>query len=169
MTDPSEYFELDQVPPGEYVLGVSVRETMAKGPVYPRTFYPGTADPRDAAIVTIGEGNHQRLGNLRLPPARASLELTGVVVWPDGRPVAGASVALMDGELTWRQAVMGVGTDGDGRFTLAVHEGLSYVASGHYDLPGDPRQRQAHGRAGPFVMSAQTPPLRVVLTPPPDR
>jgi len=169
-TDPSGHFELDEVPPGDYVIGVSVRETRTSGPVYPRTFYPGTGNPRDAEVVTIGEGNHQRLESLRLPPARASLQLTGVVVWPDGRPVAGSSVSLMDGELAWRQAVPGVATDAEGRFTLAVHEGLSYVARAYYNLPGDPsRQRQAHGRAGPFVMSAQTPPLRIVPTLQPDR
>lgn len=166
-TDSAGYYELSDVPPGEYVVGVALQRTMERddGQVYPRTFYPGMADAAGARVITIGEGTRVELDPLQLPAPLERREITGVVVWPDGRPVPGVSIALSDGEASWRQVAVGINTDAEGRFTFTVHDGLSYIARAHYNDPDDQAHRQALGATGPFVVSAATAPLRVVLKP----
>jgi len=166
---PGGYYEFTWVSPGRYLVGVDLVREMERGNIYPRTYYPGTSTSRDAAIVTIGEGTHEALEPLRLQRPRSPRELTGVVVWPDGRPAAGVTVSLSDGEARWRQVGVGVRTDADGRFTLPVRDGLSYIASAFTDSRDDPTHPQARANAGPFVASAQTAPLRLVLSRPGDR
>jgi hypothetical protein len=169
-TDAGGYFEFSEVPPGHYVVGASLRRALETNLVYPRTFYPGTPTPSDAIVVEIGEGNPQRLDPLRLPPARQRRELTVSVVWSDGRSVPGAVVSLFDGEAIWRQVAVGTRTDGDGRFTFVVHDGLSYTARASYNLPDDPMHRQVQASAGPFIGSAQlAAALQLVLVTPADR
>ena len=145
-----------------------VRET-ERGNVYPRTYYPGASLSRDAAVITIGEGNHEALEPLRLAAPRPLRELTGVVVWPDGRPAAGVNVALWDGDARWRSVGVGIQTDADGRFTLPVRDGLSYAVSAFTDLRDDPNHRQARATAVSFVAATNMAPVRLVLTPPLDR
>ncbi len=167
-TDSAGYYELSDVPPGDYIVGVALQRTMERddAPVYPRTFYPGMADAAGARVITIGEGTRVELDPIQLPAPRERREITGVVVWPDGRPVPNASIALSDGEADWRQVAVGIDTDAEGRFKFTVYEGLSYIARAHYNLPDDPTHRQAQGRTAPFVVSTATVPLRVVLKPP---
>ena len=124
------------------------------------------ADAAQAKVITIGEGTRVELDPLQLPAPLARRQLTGVVVWPDGRPVPSASISLSDGEASWRQVAVGINTDAEGRFTFTVYDGLSYIARAHYNFPDDPAHRQAQGMTGPFVVSTATAPLRVVLKPP---
>jgi hypothetical protein len=168
-TDSGGYFDFSEVPPGQYVVGVSLRRGIEPSIVYPTTFYPGTRSPSDATVIEIGEGNHQQLEAFRLPPARQRRELMGRVVGSDGRPVPGAFVSLSDGDLTWRQVAVGIGTDADGQFTFVVHDGLSYTARATYNIPDDPAHRQVQASVGPFVASAQLASLRLVLVAPANR
>jgi 5-hydroxyisourate hydrolase-like protein (transthyretin family) len=170
-TDSGGYYELTEVPPGEYLVGVALQRTMEREDAegYARTFYPGTADAAGATVITIGEGTRVVLDPLQLPAPLQRREITGIVVWPDGRPVPSASISLSDGEAAWRQVAMGIDTDAEGRFSFTVYEGLSYLARAHYNLPEDPTHRQAQGMTGPFVVSAATAPLKVVITIPPPR
>lgn len=166
-TDSAGYYQLADLPPGEYVAGVELQRRMENDgeQIHPRTFYPGTSDVSRAAVIRIGEGNLVELEPMVLPAARQRRELTGVVVWPDGTPVAGAFISLTDGEAGWRQVAVAIKTDDQGRFTFTVHDGLSYVARAFYSMPDDPAPRQANGVSSAFVVSEKTPPLRVVVTP----
>ena len=170
-TDSAGHYELRDVPPGDYIVGVALQRTMQRDDVqmYRRTFYPGMADAAQAKVITVGEGTRVELEPLELPAPLERRQITGVVVWPDGRPVPGASISLSDGEATWRQVAMGITTDDEGRFRFDVYDGLSYVARAHYNIPGDPAHRQAQGMTRPFVVSTATAPLRVIVTIPPPR
>jgi hypothetical protein len=165
-TDSGGYYEFSDVPPGRYVVGVSLQRTIEPEVVYARTFHPGTASSSAATIVEIGAGSHQQLEPLKLPPPRQRRTLTGRVVWSDGRSVPGAFVSLQDGEVNWRQVAVAIQTDADGRFTFAVHDGLSYTARASFNLPDDPQHRQVQATAGPFVASPQLEPLRLVMVAP---
>jgi hypothetical protein len=90
-------------------------------------------------------------------------------VQPDGTPVPGASIYLTDGEPGWRQVALAVKSDDRGRFEFTVYDGLSYVAQALYVVPDDPTHRQANGWSSAFVVSAQTPPLLVVVIVPAPR
>ena len=121
-TDSAGYYELSELPPGDYVVGVELQRRMENEgeQIRPRTFYPGTPDVARAAVIRIGEGNRVELDPMVLPAARERRRLTGVVVWPDGTPVPGAFTSLWDGEASWRQVAVGSKTDEQGRFEFTV-------------------------------------------------
>ena len=170
-TDSAGYYELAEVPPGEYVVGVELERRMENEGerIHPRTFYPGTPDRASAMVIQIGEGNRVELEPMVLPAARQRRQLAGVVVRPDGTPVPGAFISLSDGDASWRQVAVGIQTDEQGRFEFAVYDGLSYVARASYSIPDDPARRQAQGLSSAFVASEQTPSLRVVVSLPTQR
>jgi hypothetical protein len=168
-TDSAGHFEFAEVPPGRYVVGASLSRGIERDGLFPRTFYPGSAAASGATVVSITNGNQERLEPFRVPPPRHRRELAGVVVWPDGRLVSGAFVSLSDGLAVWRQVAVGIKTDADGRFTFLVYDGLSYSALASYTIPDDPRHRQAGVRSEPFVASPALGPMKLVLVQPPDR
>ena len=50
----------------------------------------------------------------------------------------------------------------DGTFSIVVHEGLSYVASATYW--DEAQRRQLRGSVGPFLVTGDTDPLKIVLS-----
>jgi 5-hydroxyisourate hydrolase-like protein (transthyretin family) len=162
-TDHDGRFEFGDLSPGRYGVGVSLRRMIDPPIAYPKTLYPGTPTETYAAILELGEGDHVQLEPLRLPPARESHQLTGVVLWPDGRPASGVSVWLDDGERTDRIVASSVRTGGDGRFKFVVHAGLSYRVRALYTLPQGGYTQRFEATDEPFVASAQLRSPRLVL------
>ena len=114
---------------------------------------------------TIAEILDQReLEPFVVPPARPSYRLTGTVLFADRVPASGVVVSLSDGATSWRQVASGIKTGSDGSFSFVVHEGLSYIATASY---WDEVQGKTSGAIlGPFVMTAETRPLQIVLSAP---
>ena len=169
-TDVGGFFEFIEVPPGEYVVGISLRRGIEPPVLYPRTFYPGTANANNATTVTIDAGNRQSLpAPLRLPPPRTSREVVGRVVWTDGRPVLGAAISIWDGTASWRQVGLGMRTDADGRFSLVLHDGLSYLIRATYGAQVGSEWRSVQASARLVLNSDAAEPLTLVLPPLPDR
>jgi hypothetical protein len=155
-------FEFIEVPPGRYVVGVDLTRRIDADVVYPPTLYPGTPDGASATVVELAGGQQRDLELLTLPPARRPHTITGTVVFEDGSPASGAFISLVDGSATWRQVAAGIKTASDGTFSFAVHEGLGYIARASY---WDEQQRkQVQGTVGPFVVTRETGPLKVVLS-----
>jgi hypothetical protein len=163
-TDAFGTFEFTNVSPGRYVVGVGLlwRLTNSDG-CYQRTFYPGTPDARDAAVVEVGPGTHHELQSLRLRALEAH-SLTGVVVHQDGTSVEGASVRLTAGEFPRSQVANSVETDSQGRFAFTVCDGLTYVVNAFFGVDGIPPLR-FKATTDVFRGSAQTRPLQIVLWP----
>jgi hypothetical protein len=159
-TDPSGRFELGDIPPGDYIVGVGLRTRMDQPTVYPRTLFPGTSGGVTAAAVAVGKGSRVDLGTLRLPEPSRRYELKGVVVGADGAPIGGALVYLTDER--FRQASQPVKTAADGSFSVAVFEGRTYTARGNYNIPATTPQRQLQGTL-PLVVSGPPAPIRLVL------
>ena len=123
-SDSDGHYELRDVPPGQYVVGVGLKRSMESlDDLYPRTFYPGATAASAAEVITVGEGNRQELQPFTLPPPRRRREIVGFVVWPDGRPAIDVSVSLADADESWRQLAAGIRTEGDGSFRFTVYEG----------------------------------------------
>jgi hypothetical protein len=169
-TDAAGRFAFAQVSPGRYVLGVDlfrVGELLPDPTVaFPVTYHPGTPDPLRATVIDMRGGELHDLGPMTLPPALRSHQLTGIVTLGDGTPAAGVSVVLLDANRKWHDVAPPVETDNSGTFSFLVHEGLSYLVSAQY--PG----RDAQGRrriptlAGPFAITNEPAPLRIVVTAP---
>jgi hypothetical protein len=161
-SDAGGSFEFVEVPPGRYVVGVDLTRRMNPEVVYPVTFHPGTKDAALATVVQLDGGQQQELEPMTLPPARRSYRLTGTVVFEDGNPAPGAFISLSDGGARWRQVAVGIKPEADGTFSFVVHEGLSYIATASY---WDATQRkQIGGTVGPFVVTGERVPLKVVLS-----
>ncbi len=161
-TDVAGRFEFTEVAPGRYVVGVDLTKgPSSKDVIFPRTFYPGTPDAALATILQLDSAQRRELEPLVLPPARRAYRLTGTVVFEDGSAASGQSVILRDGSAMWAQ-VGGGRTGVDGRFSIVVHEGLSYVASAAYW--DESQRRQVTGSVGPFLVTGDTGPVKIVLS-----
>jgi Prealbumin-like fold domain len=120
-------FELKQVPPGEYLLGLNITFSPSGGEGYPPTYYPGVGERSQATIIKIGPGEKLSAYTLRLPPKLEERVIEGIVVWPDGSPAAGAQVDLQDQNHPGWIASGIVSTDASGWFTLIGYEGIRYL------------------------------------------
>jgi hypothetical protein len=152
-TDANGYFELTDIPPGRYLVGVEIQPAWQPSIVYGRTIY--------ADVAEVGAGNRVDLGVLRLPRPAARYELKGVTVSPDGVPIADASVVVRD--RAFHQVSNPVRTATDGSFVLTVFEGQSYQIAAHYNIPGTSPVRQAQGEHI-IQISGAPQPIRVVLS-----
>lgn len=159
-------YEMKGLPPGRYLLAVNYNrypEPEDPSNAYPRTFYPGAAQPSQAEVVTVGEGERVKDRDITLPARRAESVVSGIVVWDDGTPVANAVVAFRD--VTYHDTPVDNAAphaDAQGRFTLKGYVGqtlLVTVGSGRRFI-GDP------GRDGPMERAE---PLRVTLDGPTER
>lgn len=119
-------YQIDWIPPGNYLLGVNLIGAQDAQCPRPRTYYPGVSDPSQAKIISIGEGQELQSYDLRLLSQQPQRIIKGVVVWPDGRPATQASVNLANGTRPHYLIGKGTGTDEKGRFELKAAEGCSY-------------------------------------------
>jgi hypothetical protein len=163
LSDAGGSFEFTEMSPGRYVVRVELTRRMDAQVVFPATFHPGTTDAALATVVQLDGGQHRQLDPMTLPPARRPYRLTGTVVFDDGSPASGAFISLRDGSATRRQVAVGIKTEFDGGFSFVVHQGLSYIAQASYW--DEAERKQVSGSVGPFVVSGDTGPLKVMLSP----
>lgn len=109
---------------GRYLLGVNmIRNPDGKSP-FRRTFFPGVANLSEARVITLGKGEKLKGHELRMPPRLRVREIHGVVMWPDGRPVAKAHLDLKDtSQRSGGRSLASAQSDDRGRFTLKTLEG----------------------------------------------
>ena len=162
ISDAAGRFELVDIPPDQYLVGVGLKPQMDAEVAFTPTYYPGTPELSAAQAIEIGQGGNVDLGVLRLPEPLRAHRLTGIVVMRDGTPVHKANVALYSTRGT--QAAMGISTDEQGRFTFRVHEGLSYSVRAFFNVSAQPVMQQIYATQ---TISIKGPPepVRLVLTP----
>jgi len=158
-------FVFGELSPGRYGIGVSLRRTIEPPILFPKILYPGTPSETYAAIIELGEGTHLQLEPLRLAPARPGRELSGTVVSPDGRPLAGASVWLTDGDIREHVVAVPTRTDSGGRFRFIVHDGLTYRVHALYVVQRGADTQRFEASDSTFVTSQILPTPRLVLVP----
>lgn len=118
-------FEADELPPGDYVVGVNLIDMPNPGVPYPRLLYPGRTSP---GTVTVRAGERVDLGTWQLPGPAPSWVVSGVVAWEDGRPAAGIEIRAFD-MTTGRESGFPAGqtsTGQDGGFALVLWQGHRY-------------------------------------------
>lgn len=97
-TDDTGRYRLLNVPPGEFVVMASLRETWVAGRErhvygYAATYFPSVASVRDAARVKVALGQETPNTDIALVASRAAV-ISGIATRSDGAPLAGASVSL---------------------------------------------------------------------------
>jgi len=121
-TDANGDAVLGPLPDGRYLVGVNLRERPTEQHPYAAFYHPGVRDAGDAAVVRTKGGKRRDLGVLKLPPPLAERTLTGVVVFQDGRPAAGASVSVSVHNVVGGPSA----ADEAGRFSVTLHDGVTY-------------------------------------------
>jgi len=125
-SDSQGRFELRDIAPGAYLLGVNITEAPEKNRPYPPTWYPNADARQSAAIIEMEPG--QKLSGYEIKISRRLAERTieGTVFWPDGRPAAKADVYLSASIQPGSGAPKAVYTDDQGRFKVTGYEGIAY-------------------------------------------
>jgi hypothetical protein len=153
MTDDIGQFRIFGLMPGDYVVHASLRTNPnaaltppnpAEPPSgYPGTYYPGVTDAGQAQAVTVALGQELSSVAFSLVPARLST-VSGTVMSSDGRPLAGAMVALRagGGAARARLNLGGGGVRPDGTFRL------TNVPPGEYILDVQQRPRNLQNLPG---------------------
>ena len=148
-TDDQGHFRLYGLPPGDYLLSATSRVNNFSQPDvtntevdgYAPTYYPGTANPGEAARVTVRAGQTQASANFSLIIARLS-RVRGRAINSRGEPVSRAMVMLVPadqsvGVFMGPQTAMASGADG--AFQMAN------VAPGRYMLTVRPTGQSSSG------------------------
>ena len=164
VSDQEGNFELTEVPPGRYVLGVHL-PLSPDDVVSPTRFHPDASDPAQATVIDVQAGERVGLDRMVIPPPTRAHRVTGRITFQDGKPAAGVTVSLEDGHQPWKRVAAEIQTSADGSFSFVVHEGLAYVANARYENPFIPGRTQATASI-PFVASEQNvTTLELVLVP----
>lgn len=156
-------FEAGELPPGDYVVGVNLRDLPNPGVPYARVLYPGGTSP-GTGTVTVKAGERVDLGTWQLPGPAPSAVVSGVVEWEDGRPAANIEIRALDvtGERESNYQAGRAITEADGQFAIALWRGHRYrfvATSSQIDL--------MLVAAPALELGDQPPPsLRIVIRPP---
>jgi protocatechuate 3,4-dioxygenase beta subunit len=175
-TDDHGRFRLFGLPPGDYLLMATLSSTIRApamgatqqprtaspdGEPFP-TYYPGTTNPDDAAVLRVRSG--QDLTSIDFAVVRArTFQLRGLLTDPAGAPVGGASMSL---ERHGRDGSTGLGArtlhDGSFRFS-SVPPGEATLTA--YRAGDAAQGRRAQYVANPVNVSEDVEGLVVTLRP----
>lgn len=164
-SDEEGRYEFDGVPPGRYLIvfnpdGLSRIDE----PPYPRTFLPGTGEEAEATVVTVGEGERVTGQDVRLTRRRAEREITGTVVWSDGRPAGTNVSAHLYYAAHPHRDVSSSAVDEQGRFTLRGWDGETFVVTATANLEGG--KQMCAGPAEVSTRGERIAPLKLVVRTP---
>ena len=129
-TEADGLFELKNLPPGRYIVGVNLNDLPSKSNPYARVVYPGpSAEPQ---VIDLEVGEVVDLGTWHMPDPLPVVRIEGIVLRRDGTPVEGIHVGAWDetGNPVERARGAGSATSGaDGRFVLELRQGRLYRLS----------------------------------------
>jgi hypothetical protein len=90
-TDKSGRYEINNVPPGDYILGVNTAGPPDESRPYAATFYPAAALSKDALTLHVGQGEQLKLADIVASTDSCEIDLR--VVDGSDNPVSGATLA----------------------------------------------------------------------------
>ena len=163
-SDLGGHFELAEVLPDRYILGVN----LAQGPddvVASTRYHPNATDPDQATVFEIRPGERVTLDQMVISPASRAYTVTGRITFPDGKPAGGVAVSLEDGHQKWKRVAAEVQTGADGSFSFVVHDGLAYIANARYENPLVPGRTQATASHRFVASEGNVKTLELVLVP----
>jgi hypothetical protein len=165
ITDRAGSFELTEVTPDRYMLGVNLRLGGDIELVSPTRFHLDASDPANATSFDVRPGERVTLDPMVMPRPSRAYVVAGRITFPDGKPAAGVEVSLEDGHQRWKRVAAAVETGVDGTFSFVVNEGIAYVANARYENPLVPGRTDATASM-PFVASEEkVKKLEMVLSP----
>jgi hypothetical protein len=123
-TEQGGAFEIDEIPPGRYVLVVNDDGKVTSNEPFGTFYYPNVPRREDATVFQIGLGEFVEDIQIYAPVTAATVTVEGVFLYSDGKPVA-------DERVEFRSEKTGdkgdpdahAPTDSQGRFSLKILKG----------------------------------------------
>lgn len=166
--DSGEYL-LRNVPPGSYILGSNLLAKANDGCPMPKAFYINPQSPR-AGYVEIKNGDELKGLDIQLVAAGTEREISGEVVWPNGKPAKFVVVKQFSSSANTPALINGqTVVDDNGRFSFRGTEGCSYriyafTYGGRLNPTSDEIQPMAHSEPVTIKFSADQPFVKFVLS-----
>ena len=124
-TDEQGNYELNEIPPGEYLIVVNADGKISSNEPFSTTYYPGVFDKKKATVLAITDGANLEDYDIHIPSQETRRLIQGVLLFSDGRPVAKEFVEFRaDAVKEGYDGEVHTSTDDQGRFSLSVLEGL---------------------------------------------
>ena len=125
-TDDTGTYEIRNLRPGEYYLGINLARTPSKEMPYTRYFYPGTEDPSHAGVVVIKRSQGSGTFDFPIPEPQRERIVEGFVFWPGGRPAEEVEILLEDPRWPWQTSTVLATTDPSGHFKISAFDRTEY-------------------------------------------
>lgn len=123
-SDKNGRFEIEGLSNGIYTLGVNFDGPTKKEFPFPPTYFPGVHDSKQAKRIILAEEKSYDSYDLKLSPRLIPRAISGVVLFPNGRPAIGTMVKLK--EITTNWVMDETEVDSNGRFSLSAFEGYDF-------------------------------------------
>lgn len=117
-------YKLEEVPPGRYFVVANGWGRVTGSMPFPMTYYPGTFEKEKASVVTVGRGDSRADIDVTVPTLLPTVNVSGVVVFSDGRPAARLAVVFQLGTANDYESRESTLTDEAGRFSLRLLKGV---------------------------------------------
>ena len=176
-TETDGAFQIDEIPPGGYVIVVNDDGKMTSTEPFGTFYYPNAAKREEATVFNIGLGD--TIENLEIYPhiELNTITVEGVLLYADGKPVADESVSFKsarkqpaekDEDKDDRNDASAT-TDLKGRFSIKIVQGASgLLFGGMYSYVGEfencPKLDRLVKQAGGGVPEIKTPPVEIRAT-----
>lgn len=159
-TEEDGTFNIDEIPPGRYVLAVNQNGKVSSNEPFQTFYYPDVSDKDKATVFTLVAGGFLNDVDIHVPRVKETISIDGVLLFSDGKPVADERIEFkaenaakdIDGDA-------GARTDANGRFTIKILKSLKgqlygemYTYSGEYeDCPKLEAAIAAAGHSNPGI------------------
>ncbi|HXH68884.1 MAG TPA: hypothetical protein VNI60_00915 [Pyrinomonadaceae bacterium] len=160
-TDEQGRYLFKEIPAGTYYLGIRLDRSGDPDLSYPRTFYPGTTDLQNAAPITITEGQVIENFDFALGKKLTTRKIRGVVLMPDGKPVAKARLCIEEVEYSESSSCWnGIETDAKGQFSYTLMNNLRYLIRAHITI----QTNQRHAEPVEIAANGDVSDVKLVIT-----
>ena len=132
LTDDSGHFRITSVPAGSYLLVLNQDGKLGTREPFPRLFYPGVAEREKATLIDIRIGETVKGIDVMIPRFAETITVSGMLLFSDGKPVAGEWVWFKANEQEGFDRYEGGKTDSMGRFTVKIVKGAKGEIVGEY-------------------------------------
>lgn len=140
-TEKDGAFEIDEIPPGRFVLVVNERGKVTSREPFGTFYYPNVYRREDATVFQLAPGEFVENVQIYAPAAAETITVEGVLLYSDGKPVAGGRVEFKLEKTAAREtADAGEATDSKGRFSIKILKGQTgqlygrlYAFTGQYE------------------------------------
>ena len=176
-TEKEGVFEIDEIPPGAYVIVVNDDGEKTSTEPFGTFYYPKVLKREEATVLNIAVGDVIEGLEIYPPIELKTVTVEGVLLYSDGKPVANESVEFKAARKESAKKDeddddpndAGVTTDSKGRFSIKIVQGTQgTLFGGMYSYVGEfencPKLDRLIKQAGESVQEIKTPPVEIRAT-----